>query len=412
MVIPAAGQARRFGRGENKIWARLGGLSVLERTLAAFSTHPGITRIVVAGSESEIPRLREAAATAITRGGVPIDVTAGGATRSESVRNGIDVLADNIEVVLVHDAARPLVSRAVIDRVIAATLRTGAAVPGLPLSDTVKRADSRGLVRATVARRISLDGEELTGLTAVQTPQGALLRELRRAYAAYDFESGEPTDEASLIEAMGGSVEVAEGDPDNIKITRPEDILLAERLLLHSEQPAASRDERQGAEVMPETRTGFGYDVHAFASPDSGRRLVLGGLEIEHDRGLEGHSDADVLLHAVCDALLGAASLGDIGILFPNTDETYRGISSLRLLAVVGGRLSDSGWKTVNIDVTVAAEAPKLMPHRMRMQEAIASCLGIDAGRVSVKATTSEKLGFVGRREGIAAWAVATVRKP
>jgi 2-C-methyl-D-erythritol 2,4-cyclodiphosphate synthase len=162
--------------------------------------------------------------------------------------------------------------------------------------------------------------------------------------------------------------------------------------------------------VRAEVRTGFGYDVHAFAAPQTGRRLFLGGVEIPHDRGLDGHSDADVLLHAVCDALLGAASLGDIGILFPNTDDAYKNISSLRLLSEVGARLATAGWEILNIDATVLAEAPKLMPHRDAMQRAIGDCLRLAPSRISVKATTSEKMGFVGRREGIACWAVATIR--
>ena len=449
MVIPAAGRGKRFGSPENKIWATLGGLSVLERTLAAFSTHPGIARIVIAAGEDELDRARATAARCA--GTCPIDVVPGGETRSSSVRCGLDALGEDIEIVLVHDAARPLVSGALIDRVIAATIRTGAAVPGLPLSDTVKRADAGSLVRATIPRTATIDGQALTGLTAVQTPQGAMLQTLRRAYAEYDFAGAEPTDEASLIEAWGAPVEIAPGDPVNIKITRQDDITLAERLLpankgtrstdytdytdggnvatdsphpctpLAGDKPSA-RDEpppytspthplTHSPSHIPETRTGFGYDVHAFAAPEAGRRLFLGGIEIEHECGLEGHSDADVLLHAVCDALLGALSLGDIGILFPNTDETYRGISSLRLLETVAERVREAGWLTVNIDATVVAEAPKLMPHRIRMQETIAASVGITPDRVSVKATTSEKLGFVGRREGMAAWAVATVQQ-
>jgi 2-C-methyl-D-erythritol 4-phosphate cytidylyltransferase / 2-C-methyl-D-erythritol 2,4-cyclodiphosphate synthase len=413
VVIPAAGRARRFGSGENKIWAKIGGLSVLERTLAAFSTHPAIARVVVVAGEQDLPRVRETAARCHRI--AEIDLVAGGDTRAESVRNGLAALPDEIDLVLVHDAARPLVSRSLVDRIIDATLRTGAAVPGLPLSDTVKRTDSAGMVRATVPRTASVEGASLAGLTAVQTPQGARLAELRRAYSLFDFRSSEPTDEASLIEAMGGDVEVVPGDPANIKITRPEDLDLAERLL---EPFAASESRSLTADPQallhapfPEYRTGFGYDVHAFAAPNAGRKLFLGGIEIDHDRGLEGHSDADVLLHAVCDALLGAVGLGDIGIQFPNTDETYRGISSLRLLEVVAGRVAAAGWQTVNIDCTVVAEAPKLMPHRLRMQETIAACLGIAPERVSVKATTSEKLGFIGRSEGMAAWAVVTVRR-
>ena len=155
----------------------------------------------------------------------------------------------------------------------------------------------------------------------------------------------------------------------------------------------------------------FGYDVHTFALPDAGRKLFLGGVEIPHDRGLEGHSDADVILHAVCDALLGAIALGDIGILFPNTDPAYKGINSLKLLAVVAQRVRDEGWSVINVDATAVAEAPKMMPYSLQMREAMASELGIEVGRVSVKATTSEGMGFVGRKEGICAWAVATLMR-
>lgn len=393
---------------------------MLEWTLSAFDAHPAISCVALVAGEEEQERVRALAAafpkvTAI----VP-----GGETRAASVRNGLDALPAGIEIVLVHDAARPLVSADVIDRVIAAVMQTGAAVPGLPLSDTVKRVDASGMVRATVPRAETLGGEIVTGLTAVQTPQGARVEVLRAAYARFDKnspspaakrgnwerglggEGGEPTDEASLIEALGLPVAVVPGDPANIKITRPEDLVFAERLLAGRQGQGMNAVQTAPGEI----RTGFGYDVHAFAPMEAGRRLFLGGIEIAHDRGLEGHSDADVLLHAICDALLGAVSLGDIGILFPNTDPAYKDIASLRLLAIVGERVQESGWEIVNIDATVVAEAPKLMPHRTAMQQAMAACLGLDPERISVKATTSEKMGFVGRREGIACWSVATVR--
>jgi len=405
-VIPAAGQARRFLSGENKIWATISGRTVLERTLAGFNGHPGIASIVLVASAEEMERVRVAAA-AFPKVHAVVE---GGATRAASVQNGLEALPPECEIALVHDAARPLVAAEVIDRVIAATATVGAAVPGLPLSDTVKRVDDSGRVRATLPRSIDCDGQRISGLTAVQTPQGARIALLRAAYAAYDFAHSEPTDEASLVEAYGAPVAVVPGDLTNIKITRPEDIALAETLTA-SALPSKTASHSLSPLPSPgEVRTGFGYDVHAFATPEAGRKLTLGGIEIPHDRGLEGHSDADVLLHAVCDALLGAASLGDIGILFPNTDPAYKGISSLRLLAIVGARLEAAGWQVVNIDATVVAEAPKLMPHRARMQQAMADCLHLSADRLSVKATTSEKMGFVGRREGIACWAVATVR--
>ncbi len=399
VVIPAAGRARRFGSEQNKIWAEVAGRTVLDRTLTAFQQHPAISGIVVVAGADELERTRQFVAA------FPkvLLVVEGGDTRANSVRKGLEALPPDYSMVLVHDAARPLITPQVIDNVIEGVKRVGGAVPGLPLSDTVKRVGQDGLVKETVARSADIEGERIAGLTAVQTPQGARIETLKTAYARFDFQAAEPTDEASLLEAAGFAVAVVQGDPSNLKITRQEDIALAERLLSTSPQPIASTPSG-------EIRTGFGYDVHTFSDPASGRKLFLGGVEIPHTCGLEGHSDADVLLHAVCDALLGAVSLGDIGILFPNTDETYRGISSLKLLAIVGERLAQAGWQVVNIDATVVAEAPKLMPHRPAMQNAMANCLGIDPTRVSVKATTSEKMGFVGRREGMACWATATVR--
>jgi 2-C-methyl-D-erythritol 4-phosphate cytidylyltransferase/2-C-methyl-D-erythritol 2,4-cyclodiphosphate synthase len=438
-VLPAAGQARRFGSGENKIWASLAGRAVLEWTLSAFDAHPAIASIVLVANAEEIERVRAAAAAfpKVTA------VVAGGDSRAESVKNGLDAVLRDTEIVLVHDAARPLLSTDLIDRIIAATAQTGAAVPGLLLSDTVKRVDACGHVRATVPRSEVVHGDTLFGLTAVQTPQGARVERLRDAYLRFDFAHAEPTDEASLLEAMGAPVAVVPGDPTNLKITRPEDLALAELLLQglgvrvsgfgsrgsglgekRAEPQISQTAKLLGTDPMspstrypdpetryPEFRTGFGYDVHAFAPPEAGRQLFLGGVAIPHDRGLDGHSDADALLHAVCDALLGAASLGDIGVHFPNTDPAYKGISSLRLLEIVGKRLTEAGWRVVNVDATVVAEAPKLTPYRAAMQQAMADCLHAAPSRFSVKATTSEKMGFIGRQEGIACWAVATVVK-
>ncbi len=397
-VIPAAGRARRFGSEQNKIWAEIAGRTVLERTLTVFQQHPAISGIVVVTGADDEVRIRQSVAA------YPkvLNVVMGGNTRAQSVRNGLDTLSEETEIVLVHDAARPLLSVEVIDRIIAGVRATGAAVPGTPLSDTVKRVGKDGKVVSTVPRSLTIGDELVSGLTAVQTPQGAILSQLIAAYNAFDFAHSEPTDEASLLESAGFAVEVVAGDPTNIKITRPEDVAIAEKLLGST---VAQHTLPQG-----EVRTGFGYDVHRFASPDAGRKLVLGGVEIAHNRGLDGHSDADVLLHAICDALLGAASLGDIGILFPNTDARYKGISSLKLLEVVGERLRETGWHVVNIDATLLAEAPKLMPHRPAMQNAIASCLSLEPTRISVKATTSESMGFVGREEGMACWATATIR--
>jgi 2-C-methyl-D-erythritol 4-phosphate cytidylyltransferase/2-C-methyl-D-erythritol 2,4-cyclodiphosphate synthase len=405
-VIPAAGRARRFGSSENKIWAHVAGRTVLEHTLSAFAAHPALSAIVIVANAEELERVRSVAAN------VPkvCAVVEGGETRAASVKKGLDALPPEIEIVLVHDAARPLLTAPVIDRVLEATVRVGAAVPGLPLSDTVKRVGSDGIVRETVARSAVFEGEVISGLTAVQTPQGARVAMLCAAYAAHDFALSEPTDEASLVESFGAPVAVVMGDPANIKITRQEDVALAE-LFWNRDAQDSPAEPPPSSSLVAEIRTGFGYDVHRFASPEAGRKLFLGGIEIPYDRGLEGHSDADVLLHAVCDALLGAASLGDIGILFPNTDERYRGVSSLVLLKSVGERLYESGWRVVNIDATVLAEAPKLMPHRPKMQQTIAESLRLEPARISIKATTSEAMGFVGRKEGMACWAIATLQR-
>ncbi len=369
-----------------------------------FESHPAVERIVLAASHDELIEVR----AATVRFSKVTDVVAGGETRARSVEQGLAALPGEIAVVLVHDAARPLLTHAVIDRVLDGVARVGAAVPGLPVADTVKRVDASSIARSTLPRSVELDGRALTAMVAVQTPQGARADLLREAYRRFDFAAGEPTDEATLVEAMGAPVEVVAGDAANLKITRPEDLDFALRLLGASAPPETAIDRPSTAF---EFRTGFGYDVHAFAEPESHRKLFLGGVEIPHDRGLDGHSDADVLLHAVCDALLGAASLGDIGILFPNTDPAYRGISSLRLLEVVGERVRDAGWTIVNVDAAAVAEAPKIMPHRARMMAVMANSLGISEDRVSVKATTNEQMGFVGRREGIACWAVATLSR-
>ena len=378
------------------------GRSVLERTLLTFCHHPFIELIVLVAGSEEIDRVNRLVETIAPYFKKNFIVGPGGETRADSVFCGLNALPPEIEIVLVHDAARPLLSPELIDRVVAGVIHTGAAVPGLPLSDTVKRVFASGNVGETVPRIANVGGETIAGLTAIQTPQGAEVSLLKQAYESFFFAKFEPTDEASLIEAAGDIVEVVPGDPGNIKITRQEDIALAEAYLSAASLPPPIIPARHSL------RTGFGYDVHQFAA---GRKLWLGGVEIPHDRGLEGHSDADVLLHAICDALLGALSLGDIGILFPNTDPAYKGISSLKLLGIVNMRVKEKGWEVVNIDSMLAAEAPKLLPHREKMQLTIATALGIPPDCISVKATTNETMGFVGRKEGMCCWSVATVRQ-
>lgn len=384
-LILAAGKGERFGRTTGKLWASIGGIPVLQWTLRVFQSHPEIDHIVLVGREAELPRLQQLAedfprVCAVVRGG---------RERWESVRNGLEAIPAEDDWVLVHDAARAAVSAQLISRVLQATRRGGAAIPALRLPDTVKWVDTENTVRGTLARERRTDGETWR-LMAVQTPQGFAVSVLRSAYERYDFRQGTPTDDAAVVEGFH-PVTVVPGEPQNIKLTYPEDLTRLEAILLGEE-----------------TRTGFGYDVHPFAE---GRRLALGGIEIPAPRGLAGHSDADAVLHAITDALLGAAGMDDIGTLFPNTDPAYRNADSAELLRRAWAQVRERGWNLVNVDVTVLAETPRLRPYVPAMRERIAGILQIEADRINIKATTNERMGFIGREEGIACYAVATLRR-
>ena len=386
VLIPAAGRAARFNTGSsaggNKVFALLGGKPLLFWTVSAFAAHPQIDGIVVVAGLAEISRCREAVA------GLDkvLAVVAGGQSRQESVAIGLFALGgDPDDLVLVHDAARPLVTAAVIDRCLEGAKRFGNAVAALPVSDTLKAVGENLTVQRTVNRE---------GLWAMQTPQAFRLATLFEAHSAARTLGWLGTDEAALVEQFTGEpVHLVPGDPANLKITRPEDLPLAEALLQSRHPPA-----------MSQTRIGFGYDIHPLVE---GRQLFLGGIEIPSPRGLDGHSDADVLLHALCDALLGAAGLPDIGHLFPNTDPAYKGASSLSLLAEVVRRVQDAGYAVGNADMTLIAEAPKIAPYIAEMRTVIAEALHVEPSQVGIKATTNEGLGSLGRGEGIAAHAVA-----
>jgi 2-C-methyl-D-erythritol 4-phosphate cytidylyltransferase/2-C-methyl-D-erythritol 2,4-cyclodiphosphate synthase len=311
----------------------------------------------------------------------------GGLTRQASVRAGLEAIAKRKpDIVLIHDAARPFASAALVSRAIAAAKKNGAAIPALPVADTVKTVDAGGLVAGTIDR---------TTLRLVQTPQGfafdALLDAHRRAAAQgrEDF-----TDDAALVEWAGVKVSVFPGEPGNIKITDEGDF---------------ARAETQVLGAVGDLRTGSGIDVHAFGPGDS---VTIGGVRIAHDRSLTGHSDADVALHALVDAILGALAEGDIGAHFPPSDPQWRGASSDRFLAFAVERVKARGGRIAHLDLTIVCEAPKIGPHRDAMRATIAALAGIAVERVAVKATTSEKLGFTGRGEGIAAYATATIRLP
>lgn len=390
-LIPAAGRAARFSKdGEapgNKMFALLLGQPVLRWTVSAFAAYPDVEGVVVVAAPDEVSLCREALT------GLPnvLAVVPGGATRQASVAMGLFALGGAPDdLILVHDGARPLVTAAVISRCLEAARQQGNAVAALPVADTLKAVDDALTVQRTVDRE---------GLWAVQTPQVFPVSALYDAHTQARDAGWLGTDEASLVEMFGENpVHLVPGDPANFKITRPEDLALAEAVL--------SARAITSMPIAPQTRIGFGYDIHPLVE---GRPLMLGGVLVPSERGLDGHSDADVLLHALCDALLGATGLPDIGHLFPNTDPAYKNISSLLLLRHVAARVAEMGGTVVNVDMTLIAEAPKIAPYIAQMRQAIAKALSIDPSRVGIKATTNEGLGSLGRGEGMAAHAVASL---
>jgi 2-C-methyl-D-erythritol 2,4-cyclodiphosphate synthase/2-C-methyl-D-erythritol 4-phosphate cytidylyltransferase len=359
----------------------LGGISILERTLRCFAADPCIDGIVLVLHREDIAYCRR---EILERSGLSkiISLVAGGAERCDSVRAGLDATTAEDEIVLVHDAVRPFVSADLIRRVVDAATEFGAALSGLPVKETIKVVD-QGYVAATPPRK---------ALWGAQTPQGFCRDLVLRAHNT--SAGGEATDDAMMVEALGHKVKMVAGDEANLKITTSSDLRWAERQL--------------GEEtVMSALRVGQGYDVHRL---QEGRRLVLGGVEIPFHLGLAGHSDADVLTHAIIDALLGAMGAGDIGRLFPDDDAQYKDISSLILLERVRLHLEERGGEIVNIDAVVMAERPKLAPYIDAMRRELAQVLKIDVDALSLKATTTERLGFVGREEGFAAQAVVLVQ--
>jgi 2-C-methyl-D-erythritol 4-phosphate cytidylyltransferase/2-C-methyl-D-erythritol 2,4-cyclodiphosphate synthase len=375
-VVVAAGEGLRAGPGEPKAWRMLGGRALVrwsvEGLLAA-----GAREVVVVVARDRLTQVDEALAglagwTAVT----------GGRTRADSVQAGLAALTcGRNQPVLVHDAARPFVTRAHVDRLLAALELADGAVPTLPVPDTLKRGD--GLVDETVSR---------DGLWRAQTPQAFRFAKLKAAYRRWPA-SEEPTDDARVVERAGGSVAMVPGDPMLMKLTYPEDFAMAEHL-------AASRRI---------TRTGFGVDAHRFGP---GQVVWLGGIRIEHDLGLVGHSDADAGLHALTDAVLGAIAEGDIGDHFPPSSPKWKGASSDQFLIHAVNLVKAKGGRMISADLTLICERPKIGPHRDAMRARIAELLGLPIDRVSVKATTTEGMGFTGREEGIMAQAVAVVETP
>ena len=381
-VVVAAGRGLRAGGDLPKQYRQVLGEPAIRSSLIALAGHASISLVQPVIHPDDAALFRAASGGLALLPAVP-----GGASRQASVRAGLEaVQSHHPELVLVHDAARPFASHALITRAIAAGRASGAAVPVIPVADTVKTVDAAGYVTGTIDR---------TPMRMVQTPQAfafaALLDAHRRANAAGrdDF-----TDDAALAEWAGLRVSTFEGEAENVKLTTDDDFARAEAMKLSA---------------LSDVRTGFGFDVHRFGDGD---HVMLGGVRVPHTRGLSGHSDADVVLHALVDALLGALAEGDIGVHFPPTNAQWRGASSDRFLAFAAERVRARGGRIAHLDVTIVCEAPRISPHRDAMRARIAEIAGIATERVGVKATTSEKMGFTGRGEGLAAFANATLRLP
>lgn len=386
-IIVAAGRGSRAGAGGPKQYRDLAGEPVLARTVRAFLDHPGVdaVRVIIHADDHD---LYEHSLAALIRHPKLLSPVKGGAERQDSVRLGLESLeASAPAIVLIHDAARPFIDAATIARVIDGARAHGGAIAALPVFDTIKKSDggAHPCIGDTVPRE---------GLWRAQTPQGFRYADI---LAAHRKAAGEAlTDDAAVAERAGMKVSLVAGSPDNMKITQAEDFGMAEILLGRKR-------------MMAEFRTGTGFDVHEFEDGDA---VILCGVAIPHGRKLKGHSDADAGMHALTDAILGAIGEGDIGDHFPPSDMKWKGAPSRIFLEKARDLVTERGGAIAHCDITLICEAPRIGPHREKMRAALADILRIAPDRISVKATTTEGLGFTGRREGIAAMATATVRLP
>lgn len=366
VIIGAAGSGKRMGAPVPKQFLKINGKTILEETVQKFKDSSIVDDITVVAAAEYVPLCEKL----FCGGGV--SVVAGGKERQDSIGNALDSLKErgvsDDDIVLVHDGVRPYCSQELIQRVAKDAAEKGAVIAAVPPKDTIRHIDEGTLDR--------------NRLYNVQTPQGFTASILQKAYEKAKEDGFYGTDDAGLVERIGISVSVTEGENTNIKITTPEDLKM-------------------------ENRIGTGFDVHRLTE---GRKLILGGVDIPFEKGLDGHSDADVLVHALMDALLGACAMGDIGKLFPDTDDSFKGISSLKLLKKVREVLTERGFTLVNCDMTLICQRPKLAPYIDQMRQNIADVLETDVNRVSIKATTTEKLGFAGRGEGICCEAVALLQ--
>ncbi|MGI6361495.1 MAG: 2-C-methyl-D-erythritol 4-phosphate cytidylyltransferase [Bacillota bacterium] len=377
VILLAAGSGSRMGLNHNKVFAMLGKRTVLEWSLETFSQSELVQEIIVVAAATEVTACRK-----LTKGYPKVEkIVEGGSTRQQSVFNGLAFVAS--ELVAVHDAARPFVSQELLSSLLQHLPQNGGVVPVFAVKDTVKRVLD-GVVQETLERN---------NLCAAQTPQLFPTVLLKTVHQKSLDDQLMATDDASLLEYYGYKTRTVQGDQKNFKLTTGKDLLLAKIMV---------------GDKMSDIRIGNGYDVHRLVE---GYKLILGGVEIEHHMGLWGHSDADALCHAIADALLGAACLGDIGVHFPNDDEKFSGVSSLWFLSQIAQMLKDAGWEINNIDSIIIAQKPKMAPHIEKMRENVAQALAINIDKVSIKATTTEFLDSFGREEGIAAQAIALLSR-
>lgn len=379
-IIVAAGSGSRMQSNKNKILLKIGSKTVLEWTLQNVLKTNDLAEVILVVSKNDSEEITQCVAKLNST--VPIKITLGGSTRQESVYNGLCEITHK-DIVLVHDAARPIADTNLFNTVVANAKEKGSIVPAVPVKDTIKIVESNEVV--TTPPRANL--------MACQTPQGFDYKLLKDVHEQAKKANYQGTDDASLVEWAGHKVSIVDGSYKNIKLTTREDL----------QQIKSYLGIKDG-----QMRVGFGYDVHRFKE---GRPCILGGVHIESPIGPDGHSDADVLLHALMDALLGAAGMRDIGYYFPPNDDKYEGASSLDLLQQVNDFLTQDGFTIINVDIMVIAECPKINPYIEEMKSNIAKVLGIHKKYISIKATTNEQLGALGRKEGIAAQAVATVQE-
>ncbi len=387
-VIPAGGAGLRMGRDTPKQFLPLAGTPIIVHTIRAVMAAESVGPIILVLPK---PHIQEGKAILSKYNLIDsVNIVSGGETRQDSVEQGLLAVPDGIAFTLVHDGVRPFITPKLIECCLKAARENGAAIVALPVKDTIKSVDSAHCITSTVDRQ---------GLWQAQTPQIAPTKLLLKAHATARKNSFTGTDEASLLAQLDVPVSVVEGAEANIKITRPGDLAIAEAMLT----------EKHGMpKQSPAFRIGHGFDAHRLVED---RPLILGGVTIKHDQGLLGHSDADVLVHALCDAILGALGAGDLGRHFPDTDPAYKGVSSLKLLAHVVDLAAEQKMYVSNCDITVIAQRPKLAPHLDAMRQNLAHVCRTTQEAVNIKATTTEKMGFTGRKEGISAHAVALLAR-